>query len=154
MSTVSKEAFIFLSLCCAVLSHSVVPDSLRSYGVQPPRLLWSWGFSRQEYWSGLPCLPPGDLPNPGIELRSPVLQVDSLSTEPSGKPQSTASHPIVREDSYRTLAQCKLLTSQTCSVSSWMWNFCHILVSLAFHTSSFAAKITMIIASTYVSLVM
>ena len=36
------------------------------------------GFSRQEYWSGLPCPPPGDLPNPGIEPASPALQVDSL----------------------------------------------------------------------------
>ena len=38
----------------------------------------SMGFSRQEYWSGRPCPPPGDLPNPRIELTSPVLQVDSL----------------------------------------------------------------------------
>jgi len=37
------------------------------------------GFSRQEYWSGLPCPPPGDLPDPGIEPTSPALQVDSLS---------------------------------------------------------------------------
>ena len=36
------------------------------------------GLSRQEYWSGLPCLPPGDLPNPGIEPRSPAMQVDSF----------------------------------------------------------------------------
>ena len=42
------------------------------------------GFSRQEYWSGLPCPPPGDLPDPGIELKSPALQVDSLQTEPPG----------------------------------------------------------------------
>ena len=38
----------------------------------------SMGFSRQEYWSGLPRPPPGDIPNPGIEPRSPALQVDSL----------------------------------------------------------------------------
>ena len=38
----------------------------------------SMGFSRQEYWSGLPCPPPGDLPNPGIEPTSPVLQVNAL----------------------------------------------------------------------------
>ena len=38
------------------------------------------------YWSGLPCPPPGDLPNPGIEPRSPALQADSLSSEPPGKP--------------------------------------------------------------------
>ena len=42
------------------------------------------GFSRQEYWSGLPCPPPGDLPNPRIEPRSPILQVDSLPSEPVG----------------------------------------------------------------------
>ena len=36
-------------------------------------------FSRQEYWSGLPFSPPGDLPNPGIEPTAPVLQADSLS---------------------------------------------------------------------------
>ena len=46
----------------------------------------SMGFSRQEYWSGLPCPPPGDLPDPGIEPMSPALQVDSLPTEPPGKP--------------------------------------------------------------------
>ena len=44
------------------------------------------GFSRQEYWSGLPCPPRGDLPNPGTEPRSPAFQVDSFTTEPSGKP--------------------------------------------------------------------
>ena len=42
-------------------------------------------FSRQEYWSGLPFPSLGDLPNPGIELGSPALQADSLSSEPSGK---------------------------------------------------------------------
>ena len=44
----------------------------------------SMGFSRQEYWSGLPCPPPGDLPNPGVETLSPALYADSLSTEPPG----------------------------------------------------------------------
>ena len=47
----------------------------------------SLGFSKQEYWSGLPCPPPGNLPDPGIEPRSPALQEDSLLTELSGKPQ-------------------------------------------------------------------
>ena len=46
----------------------------------------SMGFSRQEYWSGLPCPPPGDFPHPGIEPRSPTLQVDSLPSKPPGKP--------------------------------------------------------------------
>ena len=41
----------------------------------------SMGFSRQEYWSGLPFPSPGDLPNPGIEPRSPELQADYFPTE-------------------------------------------------------------------------
>ena len=46
----------------------------------------SMKFSRQEYWSGFPLPPSGDLPNPGIEPESPALQADSLLAEPSGKP--------------------------------------------------------------------
>ena len=46
-------------------------------------------LSRQEYWSGLPCPPPGDLPKSGTDPRSPALQADSLSSEPPGKPMST-----------------------------------------------------------------
>ena len=45
----------------------------------------SMGFSRQENWSGLPCPSPGDPPDPGIELDSPVFQADSLPSEPPGK---------------------------------------------------------------------
>ena len=43
------------------------------------------GFSRQEYWSGLPCPPPGDLLDPGIKPGSPALQADSLLSESPGK---------------------------------------------------------------------
>ena len=43
-------------------------------------------FSRQEYWNGLPFPSPGDLPDPGIEPRSPTLQADALPSEPPGKP--------------------------------------------------------------------
>ena len=46
----------------------------------------SVGFSRQEYWSGLPFPSPGDLPDPGIEPRSPALQAEALTSEPPGKP--------------------------------------------------------------------
>ena len=56
---------------------------------KPARLLCPWGFSRQEYWSGLPCPPAGNLPNPGIESKSSALQVDSLLSEPPGKPKNT-----------------------------------------------------------------
>ena len=50
----------------------------------------SMGFSREEYCSALPCPPPGDPPNPAIEPAStvsPALQVDSLTSEPPGKPE-------------------------------------------------------------------
>ena len=50
-------------------------------------------FSRQEYWSGLPCSPPGPLPNPGIEptsLASPALAGRFFTTEPPGKPNKNA----------------------------------------------------------------
>ena len=50
------------------------------------KLLCPWGFSRQEYWNGLPCPPPEDLPNSGIKPKSPMWQVDSLPSEPPGKP--------------------------------------------------------------------
>ena len=46
----------------------------------------SMGFPRQEYWSRLPALSPGDFPDPGMEPRSPVLQADALPSEPPGKP--------------------------------------------------------------------
>ena len=71
------------------ISYSVVSDSLRPHGLQPSRLLCPWGFSRPEYWSGLPCPPPGDLPKSGIEPRSPTLQADSLLSEAPGKPKNT-----------------------------------------------------------------
>ena len=45
----------------------------------------SMGFSRQEYWSGLPFPCPGDLPNPGIKPGFPALQTDALPSEPPGK---------------------------------------------------------------------
>ena len=78
-----KDSF---SLSCAVLSRSVVSNSLRPHGLQPARLPCPWGFPRQEYWSGLPCPPPGDLPNSGIEPRSPALQADSLHLSHQGSP--------------------------------------------------------------------
>ena len=74
---------------CAMLNRSVMSNSLQHHGLQPTRLLCPWGFSRQEYWSVLPCPPPGDLPKSGIEPRSTTLQVDSLPSEPPGKPKNT-----------------------------------------------------------------
>ena len=74
-------------MCCAESLSRV--RLFTTPGMQPARLLCPWGFSRQEYWSGLPCPPPGDLPNPEIEPRSATLQADSLPSEPPGKPRLT-----------------------------------------------------------------
>ena len=63
----------------------VASNSLQPHGLWPTRLLCPWGFSRQEYWSGLPCPPPWHLPNPGIKPRSPALWADSLLSEPPRK---------------------------------------------------------------------
>ena len=59
----------------------------------------SMGFSRQEYWSGLPFPTPGDLSNPGIKLVSPALAGGFFTTEPLGKP------PEVFRVSVQTYAQ-------------------------------------------------
>ena len=55
----------------------------------------SMGFSRQEYWSGLPFPSPGDLPDAGIEPGSPTLQAYSLLSEPPGKPNFTLKFSFV-----------------------------------------------------------
>ena len=55
-------------------------------GTVASQTLPSMGFSRQEYWSGLPFPSPGDIPDPGIEPRFPTLQADSLPYEPPGNP--------------------------------------------------------------------
>ena len=69
---------------CAVPSLSGVSDSVTPRTIAR-RLVCPWGLSRQEYWSGLPCPPPGDLPDPRMETRPPALQADSLPSEPPGK---------------------------------------------------------------------
>ena len=65
----------------------------------------SMGFSRQEYWSGLPCPSPRDLPNPGIEPRSPEFQADDLTSEPPGKPQ------------YNTYSNAQILYEMSSSIN-------------------------------------
>ena len=76
---------IYFRLCtCYIVS--IMSDSLRPYGPLPIKSSLC-RFSRQEYWSGLPWSPPGDLPNPGIEPTlpaSPVLPEYSLPTESPG----------------------------------------------------------------------
>ena len=63
---------------CACCVTSVMFNSVWPYGPDSCQTLLSTGFSRQEKWSGLPCPPPGNLPDPGTEPASPALQTDSL----------------------------------------------------------------------------
>ena len=63
------------------VSHSVMSDSATPWAVAH-RAPLSMEFSRQEYYSGLPCPSPGDLPGPGTDPRSPALQANSLLSEP------------------------------------------------------------------------
>ena len=88
-ASIPSHAFVvshFMHVCAKSLQ--LCPILCSPVDCSPPALL-SMGFSRQEYWSGLPFPPPGDLPNPGIKPTSPVspaLQAGSLPSEPSGKP--------------------------------------------------------------------
>ena len=79
------ERKVVQSLSCVQLF--VTPWTIAYKG--PP----SMEFSRQEYWSGLPFPSPGDLPNPGIEPRSPALQAVALPSEQPGKPIGFWAHP-------------------------------------------------------------
>ena len=63
-----------IAVLCTVLSTDTQSclTLCNSHGLYPARLLCPWGFSKQEYWSRLPCPPPEDLPNLGIKPRSPA----------------------------------------------------------------------------------
>ena len=73
--------FVFIT---NVLSHLVISDSFQSHGLSQAPL--SLGFFMQVNWSRLTVPSPGDLPDPGIKPVSPVLQEDSLPSEPLVKP--------------------------------------------------------------------
>ena len=83
------------------------------------------GIPQEEYWNGLPCPPPGDLPNPVIEPRCPTLQADSLLSEQPGKPKNTAVSSL-------SLLQGILLTQK----SNWGLLHCRqILYQLSYQGS-------------------
>ena len=112
----------------------LVCDSLRTHGLWPARLFFL-GFSRQEYWSGLPYPSPGDLPNPGTEPGSPTLQADSLLLSPQGSPGEALNFilfiytiritrldlQVYWEDNEQCMTQLLILclTQSSCSVC-WM----------------------------------
>ena len=74
-------------MCCALLLSCV--QLFETPWTVACQASLSMRFSRQGYWRGLLCPPPGDLPNPKVKPRSPALQADSLLSEPPGKPKNT-----------------------------------------------------------------
>ena len=77
------------------------------------------GFPKQKYWSELAFPSPGDLPDPGIETRSPALQVDSLPAKPAGKPKNTGVGSLsllqqifLTQESNRGLLHCRWILYQ------------------------------------------
>ena len=97
-------------MCCSVLSHSVMSYSSWPHRLQHTRFLCPLGFSRQEYWSGFLCPPPGDLPNPGIK---PLL------AEPPRKPKNTGVGSLsllqgifLIQESNRGLLHCRQILYQ------------------------------------------
>ena len=76
---VQSQLSVWVDMSMCLVAHSWLTLATPwSVACQAPL---SMGFSRQEYWSGLPCPPPGDLPSLGIEPRSPALQVDVLPSQ-------------------------------------------------------------------------
>ena len=116
---VGSRCLSHLGVTKGVFSHSsrvqlfVIPWTA---GTRP---LCPWGFSMEEYCSGLPCPPRGDLPNPGIEPTSSALQADSRPTEPPGKPKNTAVGSLSllqgifpAQESNRGLLHCRWILYQ------------------------------------------
>ena len=106
----------------AAQSCTTLHDPVNRGARQSPLAIES---SKQEYWTGLPFPPPGDLPNPAIEPRCPALQADSLSTEPQGSPGLHKMLVIspVSCDSFRTVTSSfKLYVQPTlhfCGIQTW-----------------------------------
>ena len=83
-----SEILIYIIVGACVLSchsHVQLLATQWTIALQAPLTM---GFSKQEYWNGLPCPPPGDLPDPGIEPTSSVLQENSLLLSHQGSPDS------------------------------------------------------------------
>ena len=92
--------------------------------------LRSMGFSRQEYWSGLPFPFPGDLPNPEIEPGSPALQTDPLPSKPLGNPylsivrtiyDKLTANIILNSENMKAFP-LRLGTRQGCTLSLLLFN--------------------------------
>ena len=103
---------------CESLSHVQLFATSWTVVCQAPL---SMGFSRPEYWSGLPLPSPRDLPNPGIKPRSPALQTDSLPSEPPGNRRLPQ------------IQQIKHIHQQTPQLKPWFF-FCWAFFLLSIHS--------------------
>ena len=103
------------------LSHVQLFVTLWTVAYQDPP---STGFSRQEYWSGLPLPSPGDLPDPGIEPWSPALQADALPSEPAGKQRA-----VTNGNFWYIVAAVPCLCVCVCKTKSWFWKVAGIHIS-------------------------
>ena len=111
----SPHPLAILGVSCSVVSNSL---NLWTVARQAPL---SMGVSRQEYWSGLPCPPPEDLPSPGIEPGSPALQENSLLFEPPGKLRYSGEE--TSSDLLTDRSSAGLVSSQTTQAFCWL---CHL----------------------------
>ena len=99
-----------------MLSHSSRVRLFLTPGAVARQAPLSMEFSRQEFWSELPLLSPGDRPHPGIEPESPALQVDSSPSEPPGKPKvhpdsAATRNPLERKEKVKTLSHVQFFTT-------------------------------------------
>ena len=145
---------------CLSLSPVLLFETPWNVACQAPL---SMEFSRQEHWSGLPFLSPGDLPHPGIKPRSPALQADSLPSEPPEKLFPVWVHhrnpvrysvqfsrPVMSESlqphgQQHTRLPCPSPTPRACSNSCPASQWCHPTVSFSIvpfssHLQSFPAS--------------
>ena len=95
--TVLESHRTYSALCtrACMLSHSVVSNYFVTPQTVARQAPLSMGFSRQKYWSGLPCPPPGHLPQPRIKSMFPALAGGFLTTALSGKPYSGMIKQII-----------------------------------------------------------
>ena len=126
-----SEVHIYSSIILSMIVLCFVAQSCLTLcspmDCSPPGSSVHGGFSRQEYWSGLPCPPPRGLPNPGNKPRSSALQAESLPSEPPGKPTFPISWIIIYFPNCHS--PCSLYNSLLCS-AFFMAYIAAILVKL------------------------
>ena len=108
----------------------------------------SMGFSRQEYWRGLPFPSPGDLPNPGMKPRSPTLQAYALTSAPPGKPIGVGSLSLLQgifmtQESNQGLLHCTWILYQLSYEGSLYWYEWYLLLylNINYHIITYLLKL-------------